>query len=192
MIFYLSLASAPNSCSNLIRSFFLPLSCDSFSSFPPSFFLYPYLDFFLASTFVFSFVVCLPDTFSSHQSHLYCCCLPTLCPKIPFSVFFFYSCHHPPPSMQQRSHQYEGAACEWQCSGGALGSSGGYLPPTHPPLPGVIQLDVTRWQLWGNTSHWCQTQTGRDWVILTYTVGPVEKQWLTDQYHCTVQVVLLT
>lgn len=128
----------------LIRSFFLPLSCDSFSSFPPSFFLYPYLDFFLASTFVFSFVVCLPDTFSSHQSHLYCCCLPTLCPKIPFSVFFFYSCHHPPPSMQQRSHQYEGAACEWQCSGGALGSSGGYLPPTHPPLPGVIQLDVTR------------------------------------------------
>lgn len=62
--------------------------------------------------------------------------------------------------MQQRSHQHEGAAPERQRSGGALGSSGGHLPPTHPALPGVVQLDIPRRQLRGDALDRPQTQTG--------------------------------
>lgn len=65
-----------------------------------------------------------------------------------------------PLSVQQCPHQHEGAARQRQRSGGALGSSRGHLPPTHPTLPGVIQLDVPRRQLRGDAPDRPQTQTG--------------------------------
>lgn len=156
-----------------------PLSFDGFSPFLPSLFLPVLMYFFISALTLtssllpppsFHFLSVFPATFSSPiLTFIAAVFLPVSCLVSPYSIFclfFFCSCRHPPPSMQQRSHQYEGTACEWQRSGGALGSSGGYLPPTHPPLPGVIQLDVARWQLWGNASHWCQTQTGRDIYFL--------------------------
>lgn len=137
----------------------------------------------------FHFLSVFPATFSSPiLTFIAVVFLPVSCLVSPYSIFF-YSCHHPPPSMQQRSHQYEGTACEWQRSGGALGSSGGYLPPTHPPLPGVIQLDVARWQLWGNASHWCQTQTGRDWAYtdIYFLIRPGLKALTNWQYVIVIK-----
>lgn len=90
----------------------------------------------------------LPHSFSVHL-HIH-----------PSYLHFHFSLH-PAPSMQQCSHQHEGAACEQQRSSGALGSSRSQLPSTHPTLPGVIQLDISRRQLRGDAPHWCQTQTGK-------------------------------
>lgn len=122
-----------------------------FSIFSKSFLLHIFLPFssLFHSSFILSFVFFYHFSLSLFFVLVFASPLIFFAFILPFlscSLMLILSTSWPsssmPPlpscSVQQRPHQHEGPAREWQHACGSLGPTRGHLPSAHPPLPGVL------------------------------------------------------